>query len=129
LEPLKIVDEIVLGWITILGQRLFIKIETFHSCTSTEVYELLQEVYGASKLDCSTFSHQCERFHKGWDGIEDKECSGRPRTSTGNTLVVIIATVLEEDRCMTCEEMVMESRIPKSGSESWPLSKKDESLL
>jgi hypothetical protein len=29
-------------------------------------------------------------------------------------MVVIIATILERDRCMTCEETAMESRIPIS---------------
>jgi hypothetical protein len=47
-EPLKIGDEIASVWITVLDQRLFIRIETLCGCSSTEIYELLQGVFGAS---------------------------------------------------------------------------------
>jgi len=47
-EPLKIGDEIASGWFTVLDQCLFIRIETLCSCSSTEIYELLQEECGAS---------------------------------------------------------------------------------
>jgi hypothetical protein len=55
-----------------------------------------------------------QRSCQGQDSIEDKEHSGRLRTCTDNSMVVIIATILERDRCMTCEEIAMESRIPIS---------------
>jgi len=51
---------------------------------------------------------------QGKDSIEDKEQSGRPRTRTDNTMVVIIATILERDRCVTNEEISLDSRIPVS---------------
>jgi hypothetical protein len=47
-EPLKIDDEIASVWITVLDQKLFIRIETLCGCSSTQICELLQQLCGAS---------------------------------------------------------------------------------
>jgi hypothetical protein len=81
---------------------------------ATEIYELWLEGCGDSKLDCCQISHRSQRIYQGLDSIKDQKCSGRLRTFTGDTLAAIIATILEEDRHMTCEEITMESGIPES---------------
>lgn len=68
---------------------------------------------GDLKLYHSTMSCWFQRFCHGHDSTEDKEHSGRPRTSTDNTLETIITSILEEEICMTCEEIGVESGIQK----------------
>ena len=45
---------------------------------------------------------------------KNKECSGRSRTSTGSTLMAILANISKEDKCVGCEDMPLESGILKS---------------
>lgn len=87
-----------------------LKIETLHGRTLTEIYELLQEVCSDSKLDHSLISCLSHRLCQGQGSVNNKECTGRLRTSTGNIIAAIIATILEEERHMT-EAMTMESGI------------------
>jgi transposase len=65
-------------------------------------------------VDRSTISRWSQRFREGRIAVEDNQCPGRPRSSTDYTSAVTIANILEEDRCMTCEERSRESGIPKS---------------
>jgi len=81
-----------------------LKIETLHGRTLTEIYELLQEVCSDSKLDHSFISCLFQGLCQGQDSVNNKECTGRLRTSTGNTTAVIIATILEEERYMTVKK-------------------------
>lgn len=78
-----------------------LKIETLRGRTLTEMHELLQEMCSESKLDHSLISHLSQRFCQGQGSVNNKECTGRLRTSTGNTTAAVIATILEEDRYMT----------------------------
>lgn len=58
-------------------------------------------MFGNSKIDLSTTFRWSERLRLGTDSTDDKKRSGRPKTSTSNTSVAILTTILE-------------SRIPKS---------------
>jgi transposase len=108
------VDDIPSGKITVMDQRSYIKIETLRDITPTQIYESLREVCGDYTIDRSTISRWSQRFREGRIAVEDKQHLGRPRSSTDYTSAVIIANVLEEDRCMTREEIARESGIPKS---------------
>ena len=99
-EPFTIGGEIASGQITRLDHSS-LKPETLRGRTLTEIHELLQKVYSDSKLDHSLISHLSQRFCQGQGNVNNKECTGRLRTSTVNTTAAIIATVLEEDRYMT----------------------------
>jgi histone-lysine N-methyltransferase SETMAR len=51
------------------------------------------------------------RFRKGWISIQDDPKSGRPVTATDDTSVVIVSTLLEEDRRKSCEEIAHEANM------------------
>jgi len=82
-----------------------LKVETLHGRTLTEIYELLQKVCSDSKLDHSLISCLSQRFCQGQGSVNNKECTDRLRTSTGNTTAAIIANILEEDRHMTVKRL------------------------
>jgi histone-lysine N-methyltransferase SETMAR len=48
-------------------------------------------------------------FCEGWVSIQDDPRSGRPVTATNDTSVVIVSTLLEEDRRKSCEEIAHEA--------------------
>jgi len=54
-------------------------------------------------------SRWASRFCEGRVSIQDDPRSGRPVTATDNTSVVIVSTMLEEDRCKSCEEIAHEA--------------------
>jgi transposase len=107
-------DDIPSGKITVMDQRLYVKIKTLRGIMPTQIYESLREVCGDYTVDRSTISRWSQRFCEGRIAVEDNQCPDRPRSSTDYISAVIIANVLEEDRRMTCEEMARESGIPKS---------------
>lgn len=107
-------DEFASEQVTVLDQRSFIKIETIRGRTPTQIYDLLREVCGDSTIDRSTISRWSQRFCQGRVNIGDDQRPGRLRKSIDNTSMAIIASVLEEDRHVTCEEIARESGIPKS---------------
>jgi hypothetical protein len=100
-ESFKMGDEIASEQITILDQRSLRKTEALCSHTLTEIYEFLLQKCGDTTSDQSTIPHWSQGFHQGQDCTEGEEHSGGLRISTDNTLVAIIAAILEEDRCMT----------------------------
>jgi hypothetical protein len=75
-------DKIASGWITILHQRSFYKIETLSGHMLTEIYEFLQKVCGESTSDHSTVLCWSQRSNQGQDSTEDEEHSSRLRTLT-----------------------------------------------
>ena len=95
------------------GTRLLKNTEVLHSQHQTEIYKFLQQKCGDTTLDYSTFSHWSQRFCQGQACPEHEEHSGGLRTSTDNTMAAIIAAILEGDRCKTCDDMAMKSRISK----------------
>jgi hypothetical protein len=58
-------DNIPSGKITVMDQRLYIKIETLCGITPTQIYESLREVCGDSTVDRSTISRWSQRFREG----------------------------------------------------------------
>jgi len=77
----------------------------------TEIHNPLQEVCGESVVDRSTVSRWASRFREGRVSIQDDPRSGLPVTATDDTSVVIVSTLLEEDRRKPCEETAHEAYI------------------
>ena len=65
----------------------------------------LREVCGELTVDHSTVSHWANRFRGGCVSIDNNARPGRPRTSTDQRSVKLLADALEEDRRETCEEL------------------------
>ena len=51
------------------------------------------------------------RFREGLVSIQDDPRSGRPVTGTDDTSVVIVSTLLEEDRRKSCEDIAHEANM------------------
>ena len=62
-------------------------------------------------MDPSTASHWAKRFRGGCLSIDNGPKPGRPRTSTDETSVKLVADALEEDRA-TCEEISRAMGVP-----------------
>lgn len=97
--------------VTVEEQRAYIKIETLRGKTSTEIHRALQEACQESSLDRSTVSRWNKRFREGRTSVKDDQRSGRPRTATDDTSAVIVATIIEEDRRLTCLEIAEEANM------------------
>ena len=65
----------------------------------------MREVCGVFTVDCSTVSRWVNRFHGGCVSIDNDSRLGRPRTSTDERSVKLVADALEEDSHATCEEV------------------------
>jgi len=74
----------------------------------TEINDALHEVCGDSVVDRNTVSRWASRFREGRVSIQDDPRRGRPVTPTDDTSVVIVSTLLEEDRRKSCEEIAHE---------------------
>ena len=71
----------------------------------TETYGALSEVCGQFTVDHSTVSRWADRFCGGCVSIDNDPRPGRPRTSTDERHVKLVADALEEDHRATCEEL------------------------
>ena len=60
----------------------------------------------------STVFHWSKRFRSGRVSINDDSRPGRPKTSTDERSVQLVAGALEEDRRATCEELSEVTGIP-----------------
>ena len=56
-------------------------------------------------MDCSTVSCWANRFRGGCVSIDNDPRPGRPRTSTDERTVKLVADASDEDRRATCEEL------------------------
>jgi len=92
-------------------QRSYIRIESMLRKTPTEIHNTLHGVCGDSVVDDSTVSRLASRFSEGRLSIEDESRSVRPVTATDDTSVVIVSTLLEEDRRKSCEEIAHEANM------------------
>jgi hypothetical protein len=88
-------------------QQSYIKIETLRGKNPTKIHE----VCGDRVVDHSKVSQWASCFHEGRVSIQDDPRSGRPVTAMDNTSVVIVSTVLEEDKCKSCEEIAHEANM------------------
>ena len=95
----------VLGTVTFSDQRSYIKIETLRGKNPTEIHSDLSEVCGEFTADHRTVSHCANRFRGGCVSIDNDPRPGRPRTSTDERSVKLVADALGETRRATCEEL------------------------
>ena len=79
-------------------QRSCIKIETLRGKNPTEIHIALHEVCRDCVVDHSTVSWSASSFCRGRVSIQDDPRSGRPVTAMDETSMVIVSTLLEEDR-------------------------------
>ena len=100
-------------WSQILGsdQRSYIKIEISRVKNPTEIHNALHEVCGDSVVDSSTVSRWASRFCEGRLSIQDAARRGRPVAAMDDTSMVIVSTLLEEDRRKSCEEIAHEAKM------------------
>jgi len=95
----------VSGTVTGEDQRSYIKIETVRGQTTTEIHSALCEVCGEQTVDRSTVSCWATCFSEGRVTINDDPRPGRPKTSTDERSVKLVADFLAEDRRAMCEEI------------------------
>ena len=93
------------GTVTISDQRSYIKSETLCSKNLTEIHSALSEVCGEFTVDCSMDSRWANHFRGSCVSIDNDPRTGRPRTSTDETSVKLVAEALEDGRSATCEEL------------------------
>ena len=62
-------------------------------------------------MDRSTVSRWTFHFREGRVSIQDDPRRGRSVTATDDTSVVIVSTLLEEDRRKSCEEIALEANM------------------
>ena len=91
--------------VPISDRRSYFKIEHLRGKNPTEMHVALSEVCGEFTVDCSTVSRWANRFRGGCMSIDNDPRPGRPRTSTDERSVKLVADALEEDRRPTCEEL------------------------
>ena len=95
----------VLGTATILDQGSYIKIETLRSKNPTEIHGALSEVCGEFTVDRCMLSRWANHFYGACVSIDNDPRLGKPRTSTDERSVKLVADVLEEDHRATCKEL------------------------
>ena len=89
------------GW----KSKIILQDETLRIKTPTEIHSALREVCGVQTVDRSTVSRWATRFSGGRVTINDYPRPGRPKTSTDERSVKLVADFLAEDRRATCEEI------------------------
>ena len=103
------------GTVTVEDQKSYIKILILRGKNPTEIHSALLEVCGEQTVDCSTVSRWATRFREGRVAINDDPRPGRPKTSTDELTVKLVADFLAQDRRATCEEISQATGIsPKS---------------
>ena len=93
------------GTVTVEDQRSYIKIETLRGKKPTEIWSALHEICGEQTVGRSTVSHWATRFCEGRVTINNDPRTGRPKTSTDERSVKLVAVFLAEDCQVTCEEI------------------------
>ena len=99
------------GTVPVEDQRSYIKIETLRDKNPTEIHSALREVCGEQTVDHRTVSCWATRFREGCVSINDDPRPGRPKTSTDERSVKLVADFLEEERRATCKEISQTTRI------------------
>jgi len=89
-------------------QRSYTKIETLRGKNPTKIHNALHEVCRESVVDRSAVSRWAFRFCEGRVSIRDDPRSGQPVTAMDDPSVVIVSTLLEEDRRKSREEIAHE---------------------
>jgi predicted DNA-binding transcriptional regulator len=91
-----------------------VKIETLQGKNPTEIHNALHEVCRRSVVDHSMVSGWASRFCEGRLNIQGDPRSWWPVTATDDTSMVIINTLLEEDRGKSFEEIAHEANMSTS---------------
>jgi len=86
------------GTVTVEDQISYIKIETLCGKNPTEIYSALCEVCGEQTVDRTTISNWATRFREGLITINDDQRAGRPKTSTDERSVKLVADFLAQGR-------------------------------
>ena len=127
-----------------LGQTTYIKTETLRGKNPTEIHNPLREVCGEQTVDSSTvcgeqtvdsstvcgeqtvdrstFFRWATRFHERRITINDDPRPGRPKISSDERSVKLVAYFLVQDRRATCEDVSQATRISPT-SVFWVLTK------
>ena len=93
------------GTVTVEDQKSYIKIETLRGKNPTEIHSALREVCGEQTVERSTVSRWATRFREGRVTLNDHPKPGRPKTSTDERSVKLVADFLAENCRATCEEI------------------------
>jgi len=99
------------GTVTVEDQRSCNKIETLRGKNPTKIHSALREVCGEQTVDRSTVSHWATCFREGRVTINDDPRPARPKTSTDERSVKLVADFLAQDRRATCKEISQATRI------------------
>jgi transposase len=89
--------------VTVEDQKSYIKIETLRGKNPTETHSVLREVCDEHTVNRST--RWATRFREGRVTINYDPRPGRPKTSTDERSVKLVADFLAENRRATCEEI------------------------
>ena len=104
-RSLEMEEETDWGQISRSDQRSYTKIETLRGKIPAEIHNVLHEVCRDNVVDRSTVSRGASRFREDRVSNQDDPSRGRPVTATDDTSLVIVSTLLEEDRRKSCEEI------------------------
>ena len=88
----------VSGTVTLSDQRSYIKIKILYGKNPTEIHGAFSEVCGEFTVGRSTVSRCANCFRGGWVRRDNGTRPQRPRTSTYERSVKLVADSLEEDR-------------------------------
>ena len=95
-------------------QRSYIKNETLRGKNPVEIHSALREVCGEQTVDRSTVSRWATHFLERRVTVNDDPRPGRPKTSTDELSVKLVADFLAEDCRVTCEEISQATGISPS---------------
>jgi len=99
------VSVVASGTVKVDDQRSYIQMETLRGNKPTELHSALREVCREQTVARNTVSRWTTRFREGGVTINDDVRQGRPKTSTDERSVKLVADCLAEDRRATYEEI------------------------
>ena len=99
------------GTISDKDQRFYIKIETLRGKNPTEIHRALIDVCGESTVNHSTVFRWASRFRDGRESIDNNSRPRRPKITTDDRSVKLVADALEKDHCLTLVELSKATRI------------------
>ena len=74
----------------------------------------MRDVYGGDCPSRSTIYKWIERFENGWDTADDDHRPGRPKSSSTQSNIRLIESILDEDRRATVRELEETTGFSKS---------------
>lgn len=86
----------------------YIKVETLRGKKPLEIFKALQEVSPECTLPYSTVCRWASQFKTGREGIAHLPIPGRKIDTTDNFMIEKVATLLNVDRRLTCDEIAYE---------------------